>query len=169
VVVPVVVFHRLGVVADEVGRFLYLAERLDPVLADLVAHVCRVVEQAVADQLGSAAQDLQALAPRRRGPGRLCPAGGRDGLVDIGGRATRERPQEDVRVDRRARLERPDAIAPRPVDVVAVIPAELAARLPGSFLERRMQLLVVGAQRRVRDLDARLGLGRHGRSLVNVA
>ena len=39
VVVAVVVLHRLGVVADQVGRLLDLAERLDPVLADLDRHV----------------------------------------------------------------------------------------------------------------------------------
>ena len=38
VVVAVVVLHRLRVVAEEVGGLLDLAERLDPVLADLDRH-----------------------------------------------------------------------------------------------------------------------------------
>ena len=71
VVVAAVVLHRLGVVADEVRRFLDLAERLDAVLADLESHHRGLVHEPVADQLGGASQDREALRPRRRGPGRL--------------------------------------------------------------------------------------------------
>ena len=52
VVVAVVVLHRLGVVAEQVGRLLDLAERLDPVLADLDGHDRGVVHEPVADELG---------------------------------------------------------------------------------------------------------------------
>ena len=109
VVVAVVVLHRLRVVADQVGRLLDLAERLDAVLADLDRHRGRVVHQAVADQLRGATQDRRGAPPGGRGPGRLRGAGGRDGVVDVGGRALRERAEEEVAIDRRAGVEVPSA------------------------------------------------------------
>ena len=59
--IPVVVLHGLGVIADQVGRLLDLAERLDPVLADLVALRRRVLELPVADELGRPTEDLDPL------------------------------------------------------------------------------------------------------------
>src|SRR4029079_19317145 len=73
VFVAVVVLHRLGVVADQVRRLLDLTERLDPVLADLVALCGGVLEETVADQLRGAPQDRQPLPPGRRAPAGLPP------------------------------------------------------------------------------------------------
>ena len=71
------------------------------------------------------------------------------------------------RVDRRAHLERAGAVAPGAVDVVPVRAAERARAFARAGLELRVELLVVGAQRRVGDLDSRCGLGGHGgRGLV---
>ncbi len=162
VVVAVVVLHRLRVVAQEVGGLLDLAERLDPVLADLDRHVGGVRHQVVADVLGRATDDGDALAPGHRGPRRLGGTRCGDRLVDVRRGGGRERPEEQVPIDRRARLERLGAIAPLAVDVVLVLPAELRPCRRHGRLEACVQLLVVGAQGRVGDLDARLGLGRHG-------
>ena len=112
VVVAGVVLHRLGVVADEVRRLLDLAERLDPVLADLEAHDRGLVHQPVADELGGAAKDRQALPPRRRRPGRLRGACRRDRVVDVVRDARREGPEHEVAIDRGADLERAGAVAP---------------------------------------------------------
>ena len=100
-----------------------------PVLADLDRHVGGVRHQAVADELGGATDDREALPPRHRGPRRLGGARGGDRGVDVGRGALRERPDEQVAIDRRARLERPGAIAPLAVDVVLVVPAELGLRV----------------------------------------
>ncbi len=106
VVVAVVVLHRLRVVAQQVGRFLDLAERLDAVLADLDRHVRRVVHQVVADVLGRAADDRQPLAPRDGGPGGLRRARRGDRRIEVRRRARRERPEQELAVDRRTGLER---------------------------------------------------------------
>ena len=161
VVVAVVVLHRLGVVAEQVGRFLDLAERLDPVLPDLDRHVGRVRHQVVADVLGRPADDREPFAPRDGGPGRLSGTGGSDCGIDVRGRAGRERAHEDVAIDRRPRLEAVRPVAPLAVDVVLVVPAELGLRVGDCRLETGVQLLVVGGERCVRDLDARCGIGRH--------
>ena len=57
----------------------------------------------------------------------------------------------------------PVAVAPLAVDVVLVVPAELGLGLGDGRLEPGVELLVVGAERRVGDLDARCGIGGHGR------
>ena len=163
VVVAVVVLHRLRVVAQEVGRFLDLAERLDAVLPDLDRHVGGVRHQVVADVLRRATDDREPLAPGDCGPGRLGGARCGDCGIDVRGRPGRKCAHEKVAIDRRARLELVRAIAPLAVDVVLVMPAELGLRLGDGRLESGVQLLVVGAQRRVGDLDARCGIGRHGR------
>ena len=158
VVVAVVVLHRLGVVAEEVGRLLDLAERLEPVLADLDRHQARVAHLALADQVGGLADQRQAVAPRRRGPRRLGAAGGGDGVLDVAAGALREVPEDDVRVDRRADVVSACALALEPVDEVAVVPAELALRLLEARLVGRVELLVVVAERGVGDLESRSGL-----------
>ena len=70
VVVRAVVLPDLGVVADEVGRLLDLAERLEPVLADLDGHQAGVLHLALADQLGRRAQDAGAAPARAWRPSR---------------------------------------------------------------------------------------------------
>ena len=167
VVVARVVLHGLRVIADEVRRLLDLAERLDPVLADLEGHDRGVVHQPVADELGGAAQDRQPLLPGRRGPRRLGGSCSGDRRVDVGRGGGRERPEEDVPVDRRAGLEGAVAVSPLPVDEVAVPLPERRADMLGGGFERAVELLVVGPQRGVGDLDPRLRLGGHAwQSLV---
>ncbi len=167
-VVAAVLLHRVAVVAQEVRRLLDLAERFDPVLADLEAHDRGLVHEPVADELGGTPDDLEPFAPRGRGPGRLSGSGGRDGVVDIARRALRERPEDQVAIDRRANLERAVAVAPGAVDVVAVVAAEAGPDPPDGVLEPAMEVFVVGAKGRVRDLDPRLLAGRHaGWSLMS--
>ena len=157
VVVAVVVLHRLRVVAQQVGRLLDLAERLDPVLADLDRHVGGVRHQVVADVLGRPADDREPLAPRDRGPGRLGGARRGDRGVDVGGRRASRTSRRSMS---RSIGERASnvlgAVAPLAVDVVLVVPAELGLGLGDGRLEAGVELLVVGAQGRVGDLDARL-------------
>ena len=84
VVVELVVLGGLGVVADEVGGLLDLAERLDPVLADLDGHERRVLHQPVADEVGGPLQDRETAFPAEGGPLGLGGAGGLHGVVDVG-------------------------------------------------------------------------------------
>ena len=83
VVVEVVVLDRLGVVADQVGGLLDLAQRLEPVLADLERHVRAVAHLALGDELRGAAQDREALLPGRVPPRRRGAARGRDRLLHV--------------------------------------------------------------------------------------
>ena len=50
----VVALHLVAVVAQQVGRLLHVAQRLEPVLADLEGHERGVVELPLADQVGGA-------------------------------------------------------------------------------------------------------------------
>ena len=100
VVVEVVVLGRLGVVADQVGGLLDLAERLEPVLADLERHVRAVAHLALGDELRGAAQDLQALLPGRVPPRGRGAARGLDRLLHVAAVALREGPDEQVPIDR---------------------------------------------------------------------
>ena len=55
----------------------------------------------------------------------------------------------------------PVAVAPGAVDQVLVVRPEPGLDAGHGLFEAGVQLLVVGAERRVGDLDARLGVGRH--------
>ncbi len=125
VVEAVVGLDLVAVVADQVGRLLDVAERLEPVLADLDRHQGRELHLALADQVRHAAHDRDALEPRRPGPARGGGAGGGDGVADVRAGAFREVADERA-VDRRALLEGFPGRAPLPVDVDAVGAAELA-------------------------------------------
>ena len=167
-VVAVVLLHRVAVVAQQVGRLLDLAERLDAVLADLEAHDRGLVHEAVADELGRAADDLETIAPGSRGPSRLGGTSRGDGVVDVLGRAGRERPDDEVAVDRRGHVERRRAIAPGAIDVVSIVAAEARPDPRRRLLEPAMEVLVVGAEGRVGDLDPRLLVGGHCRVVPHV-
>ena len=159
VVVEVVVLGGLGVVADQVRGLLDLAERLEPVLADLEGHVRAVAHLALRDELGSAAEDREPLLPRRVPPARRGSTRGLDRALRVLSVALRERPDEDVPVDGRAGLEGPRrAVDPAAVDEVPMVGAEPGAGLLDALLVQRVELLVVVAERRVGDLDPRLGL-----------
>ena len=158
VVVERVVLGRLRVVADEVRGLLDLAQRLEPGLADLDRHQPRVLHLALADELGGRLEDLEPPLPAEPEPRRLRPSRGRDRVLDVGAGALRERPDEDVGVDRRADLERAVAVALRAADDVAVDLAQPRLRPLQPCLVLLLQLLVVGTQGRVRDLDP---LGGH--------
>ncbi len=65
---PVVRLHLVAVVADEVGRLLDVAERLEPVLADLHRHQRRELAAVLGDLVGGPLEDRDPLLPRRRRP-----------------------------------------------------------------------------------------------------
>ena len=97
VVVEAVVLGGLGVVADEVGGLLDLAERLDPVLADLDRHQRGVLHQPVADELRGAAQDREPILPASvAAQAGLGGPGGLHRIVDVGDGPGRERPEQEV-------------------------------------------------------------------------
>ena len=162
-VVAVVVLEGLRVVTEQIGCLLDLAERLEARLAHLDRHQAAVDHLALADQLGRLADDRQAIAPRRCRPGGLRLASGFDRVADILAGAPREVTEDEIPVDRRGdgRLAVADALTA--ADEVAVVAVELALGLGQARLVKRVQLLVVGAERRVGDLQAGLGLGRHRR------
>src|SRR6185436_14353503 len=89
-----------------------------------------------------------------------------DRRIKIRRRARRERPKHELTVDRRAGLERAGTIAPLTVDEVRVVPAEPRLGPGDGRLEPGVELLVVGAQGRVGDLDPGRGVGRHGKTLM---
>ena len=83
VIEAVVLLDHVARPADEVGRLLDVAERLEPVLADLDCDQRGVRHLALADDVGDAAQDRDALLPRPRRPrgeGRACRG---DGVLDV--------------------------------------------------------------------------------------
>ncbi len=80
---PVVLAHGVGVVADQVGGLLDLADRLQPALAVLPSERRTVDDRPLGDQVGGAVEQLAALLPRCRGPtgpGGPCCC---DGVVDV--------------------------------------------------------------------------------------
>ena len=75
-----------------------------------------------------------------------------------------ERPDEDLAVDRRADLERAVPVALPASDEVAVVLPEPGPGPLHAGLVERVELLVVGAQGCIGDLQAGLGLGGHVRA-----
>ena len=94
VVVAAVVLECLRVVPDEVRGLLDLAERLQPVLADLEGHVRAVAHLPLGDELGGFAHDRQAVLPRRMTPRGRGGAGGGNRPLRIGAIALGERPDD---------------------------------------------------------------------------
>ncbi len=161
VVVAVVALHHVGVVAQQVGRLLHLAQGLEPALADLEGHVRAVDHLALADQLGCPAHDRQALAPGGGRPRRLGGPGGGDRVAHVLAGALGKVADDDLMVDRRMDGRLAVALALRPADEVQVVSAKLAAALDHTCVIQRVELLVVVAERGVGDLQARLRVGRH--------
>ena len=104
----------------------------------------------------------QPLGPGRGRPGRLGGAGGRDGLVDVGRRSrSRRSPGGCSNRSASGPRRRPSPSTPGAADEVLVVPAQPRLDPGDRLLEARVELLVVGLERGVRDLDARLGVGGH--------
>ena len=103
---PVVLGHLVAVVADEVGGLLDVAERLEPVLADLHRHERGELGAVLADLVGGALEDRDPLLPRRRGPRRRGGARRGDRVAHVGVGRGREPADDDVAVARGALLER---------------------------------------------------------------
>src|SRR5487761_2288205 len=154
VVVAGIALEHVRVVAQEVGRLLDLAERLETVLAHLERHPRRVLHLSLGDEVGGAAQHGEPIAPRRRSPCRLGRPGCRDRIADVVGGAFRERAHEDAVVDRRAELEGARAVAPDATDEVLVVGTQAGPGPGNARLVELVQLQVVVAERRVGDLDA---------------
>ena len=161
VVVEGVPLGRRRVIPDEIRRLLDLAERLEPVLPDLDRHQPAVDHLSLADQLRRLAEDLESPLPAEREPARLRPPRGSNRIADVLTGARREMAEDDVVVDRRADGELAVAHALTAVDQVQMVAVELRLRLGQAGLVLAMELLVVGAECRVGDLETRLRLGRH--------
>ena len=153
--VEVVVDGRLGVVAQQVGALLDLAQRLDAVLAHLDGHQGAVLHEPLADELGGAAQDLDAALPAEGPPGRLRGSGGGDGVAHVLPRArARSGPRGCPCRSGERSSNSPSPARSRPADDVGVGAAEAGARRHDAGLEGRVQVLVVRTQGGVGDLDA---------------
>ncbi len=70
---PLVLAHRVGVVADQVGRLLDVAERFEAGLADLPRHAGGELGAALRDQIGGTVEERHPLGPRRGCPLRPTP------------------------------------------------------------------------------------------------
>ena len=81
---PVVVGDLVAVVADQVGRLLDVAERLEPVLAHLDGEQGGDDVAPLGDQVGSGLEEADAVPPRRVGPGRGEGLGDADRLGHVG-------------------------------------------------------------------------------------
>ena len=160
VVEPVVALHHVARPADEIGRLLDVAERLEPVLADLHREQRAELHLALADHVGDPAQDRDAFLPRPATPASEGFPGRSDRVLDVRPGALRERAHHRA-VDRSPLLERPVTVAFGATDEVAVRPAEHRPGLGQAGLVLGVELLVVVAERGVGDLQARLRLGRH--------
>ena len=156
--VEVVVDGRLGVVAQQVGALLDLAQRLHAVLADLDGHQGAVRHEALADEVRGAAHDLDARLPAECPPGRLRGPGGGDGVAHVL-RACRTRSgPRGCRVSMGERSSNsPSPARSRPADEVGVGLAQAGAGGHDAGLEGRVQVLVVRPQGGVGDLEARCG------------
>ena len=95
----VVGLHLVGVVAQQVGGLLHVAERLQPVLADLEGHERGVLELPLADEVGGAADD-RAASPAEVAPAEEGRAGGGHRVADVLAGADREAADDQVGVDR---------------------------------------------------------------------
>ena len=96
----VVGLHLVGVVAQQVGGLLHVAQRLEPVLADLEGHERGVLELPLADEVGGAADDLESLPPAEVAPAGEGRAGGGHRVADVLAGADREAADDQVGVDR---------------------------------------------------------------------
>ncbi len=126
VVEAVVALHHVARPADEIGRLLDVAERLEAVLADLHREQGAELHLPLADRVGDLAEERHPLLPRATAPGRERLAGGRDRVPDVLPRPLRER-AHDRPVDRRALLERAVAVALGAADEVAVMARRAAS------------------------------------------
>src|SRR6266498_5276821 len=153
----VVALHLVAVVADQVGRLLHVAERLEAVLADLHGHQGGQLVGAVADQVRRAAQQGDAVPPRRARPGREGGPGRRDGVVDVALAGLVEAAEHKAGVVGAGEGEDGAVVARLAVDVDREGGPQPGPRGAHALLVGGVQLLVVGRQGGVGD--AELGLG----------
>ncbi len=157
--------HLVGVVAQQVGRLLHVAEGLEPVLADLEGHERGVRELSLADEVRGAADDLEPLPPAEVAPAREGRACGLYGVANVLAGADRETADDDVRVDRRPMFERLGRGPQLGADEHRIRPAKLGASGFHRGVEGLLQLGVVGAEGGVGDLQSGRG-GRHESALL---
>jgi hypothetical protein len=159
VVEAVVGLDLVAVVADQVGRLLDVAERLEPILADLDRHQGPELHLALADQIRHAAHDRDPLQPR--GPS---PAGAAARAAAMASRTSARVPFANWPTSEPSIGERFSNVslrrAPLAVDEDAVRAAELASGGQEAGVVGGVQLLVVVSQRGVGDLEP--GLRRRG-------
>jgi hypothetical protein len=142
--------HHVAVGADKVGRFLHIAQRLQPVLAHLQAVHRGDVEETLADQLGDAAQQRDPFRPGCGAPGREGGARRPHRTVDVAGVAVLEMAHDDAGVDGAVGGEGVRCGAPLAVDVKHVRLAQVGAG-------RGDGLLVVFVEQRVRAAQSGVG------------
>ena len=143
----VVVDELVGVVADQVGGLLDVAERLEPVLAHLDRQEGRDHVAPLGDQVGAGLEEADAVPPRRVGPGRGERLGDADGLGDVGGGSLDEPADQDVGVDGRALHDLGARQALVPGDDRAVALAEERLELGQPGVEGCVHLVALGRHR----------------------
>ena len=155
VIEAVVLLDHVARPADQVGRLLDVAECLEAVLANLDGKQRGEHHLPLADDVGHAAQDRDALAATacRTMRERRC-ARGRDGVLHVLPRALGERTDECA-VDRRALLERPLAVALLAADDVAMALRRAVGGPPASPSRTARAAPRCRAQRGVGDLQTR--------------
>ena len=140
----------MRVVADEIGRLLDLADRLEPALAVLERERRAVDDRALGDQVGSPVENLAPLLPRRRRPRRMGSSRLVDDIVDVVAVGQREVPDHQRGVQRRDRGERL-AVAFVVADPQRMLGAQLAAHRFDSGVVGGVEFGVVGRHGGVRD------------------
>ena len=110
--------------ADEVDCFLDLADRFQARLADLDQASDREVPLALFEHVGAGAKQRNTALPTQIAPGGIGGARRFHGFVDQRGIGLRKFAEEDVAVDRAARVEHPPFIAVPAGDQRGPAPAE---------------------------------------------
>ena len=155
---PVVLGELVGVVADQVGGLLDVAERLEPALADLEREQRGDAVASLGDQVRAGLEEAHPLRPRGRGPQWREGLRRGHGIGHVPLRRGHEATDQDVGVDRRPLVHHLTGGPLLAADDGAVGAAELGLDLRQAVLERPVDLVALGAQGCVRHSE------RHGHS-----
>src|SRR5581483_438163 len=149
----VVLLDLVAVVADQIGRFLDIADALEPVLARLVAHQRGEFPAMGPDGVCNLSDQRQPTFPRKRRPRGVRSTGGRNRLLRVFPCALLKSSNQNSRVDRtRVGELRPgsDVLA---VDVHRIVAAKCGRRVRNRIVQRSVQVFeLLAAERRVSDL-----------------
>ena len=125
----VVLLDLIAVVGHQIRAFFDIADALEPVLADLVAHQRGELVAVMANRVRDAADGREPVLPRERGPCGIRRARGGDGRFHVLAMAFLKRAEHDARVDGAAIVELRVRFEVRAVDVEKMLAPERLRRV----------------------------------------